>query len=350
MSEASTPLMRQYNAVKAQVPSALLLFRLGDFYELFYEDAVVAARELGITLTSRNKDKTDAVPMCGVPFHSAETYIARLIGKGFRVALCEQMEAAGPGKKLVRREVTRIVTPGTATDSHLLRSHENNFLAAIAHPGSRHSPLAGIAHVDISTGEFRVTEVDASEVLVLLEGLNAREVLLPAEHPLFPHAAQPGGPVRTELDDWIFSPDYSDRLLREHFKLLTLDGCGLAGRTAAICAAGAIIHYLRETQRAALDHLDAPSFYDRSDAMVIDAVTIRNLELLEPVFQGEGATLIGVLDQTLTGMGGRLLRQRLIRPSIQRHEIETRLDAIQELYNRQFSAPNYANYSQRFRT
>ncbi len=324
--------MRQYNAIKAQVPSALLLFRLGDFYELFYEDAVVAARELGITLTSRNKEKGENVPMCGVPFHSAEGYIARLIGKGFRVAMCDQMEAAGPGKKLVRREVTRIVTPGTATDSHLLRSHENNFLAAVAHSGSRNSPQAGIAHVDISTGEFRVTEVDASEAHLLLEGLNAREVLLPAEHPLFPNPAQPGGPVRTELEDWIFSPDYSDRLLREHFKLLTLDGCGLAGRTAAVCAAGAIIHYLRETQRAALDHLDAPSFYDRSDAMVIDAVTIRNLELLEPTTQGEGATLIRVLDQTQTGMGGRLLRQRLIRPSIRIEEIESRLDGIQEVY------------------
>jgi DNA mismatch repair protein MutS len=332
VSEASTPLMRQYNAIKAQVPSALLLFRLGDFYELFYEDAVVAARELGITLTSRNKEKGENVPMCGVPFHSAETYIARLIGKGFRVAMCDQMEAAGPGKKLVRREVTRILTPGTATDSHLLRSHENNFLAAVAHSGSRNSPQAGIAHVDISTGEFRVTEVDASEAHLLLEGLNAREVLLPAEHPLFPSPAQPGGPVRTELEDWIFSPDYSDRLLREHFKLLTLDGCGLAGRTAAVCAAGAIIHYLRETQRAALDHLDAPSFYDRSDAMVIDAVTIRNLELLEPAIQGEGATLIRILDQTQTGMGGRLLRQRLIRPSIHLDDIESRLDAIQEVY------------------
>ncbi len=324
--------MRQYNAIKAQVPNALLLFRLGDFYELFYEDAVVAARELGITLTSRNKEKGENVPMCGVPFHSAETHIARLIGKGFRVAMCDQMEAAGAGRKLVRREVTRILTPGTATDSHLLRSHENNFLAAVAHSGSRNSPQAGIAHVDISTGEFRVTEVDASEAYLLLEGLNAREVLLPAEHPLFPNSAQPGGPVRTELEDWIFSPDYSDRLLREHFKLLTLDGCGLAARTAAICAAGAIIHYLRETQRAALDHLDAPSFYDRADAMVIDAVTIRNLELLEPAIQGEGATLIRILDQTQTGMGGRLLRQRLIRPSIRIEEIESRLDAIQEVY------------------
>jgi DNA mismatch repair protein MutS len=322
VSEASTPLMRQYNAIKEQVPGALLLFRLGDFYELFYDDAVTAARELSITLTSRNKEKGIDIPMCGVPHHSAESYIARLINKGYRVALCEQMEVPGPGKKLVRREVTRIVTPGTATESHLLRSHENNFLAAVATKANR----TGVAHVDISTGEFRVTEVDSPEAIHTLESLNAREVLVPAQHPLFP------GPVRTELEEWIFSQDYADRTLREHFKLLTLDGCGLAGRTAAICAAGAVLHYLRDTQRAALEHLDAPTFYDRADAMVLDAVTVRNLELLEPVFQGEGATLIGVLDQTLTGMGGRLLRQRLVRPSVDRAEIEQRLDAVLDFH------------------
>src|ERR1700735_2032020 len=157
---ATTPLMRQYHAIKQQVPGALLMFRLGDFYELFFDDAVLAARELEITLTARNKEKGTAIPMCGVPFHSAEGYIARLIGRGYRVAICDQMEDAGPGKKLVRREVTRIVTPGTATDAHLLRSHENNYLAA----ASRHGGRAGLAHVDVSTGEFRVTELETAEV------------------------------------------------------------------------------------------------------------------------------------------------------------------------------------------
>src|SRR5579862_9318442 len=146
--------MRQYNAVKQQVSNALLMFRLGDFYELFFEDAVTAARELEITLTSRSKEKGSAIPMCGVPYHSAEGYIARLIGRGYRVAICDQVEEAGQGKKLVRREVTRIVTPGTATDAHLLRSHESNYLAAVVKSATR----AGIAYVDVSTGEFRVTE------------------------------------------------------------------------------------------------------------------------------------------------------------------------------------------------
>jgi DNA mismatch repair protein MutS len=328
---ASTPLMRQYHAIKQQVPGALLMFRLGDFYELFFEDAAIAAKELEITLTARNKEKGNAIPMCGVPYHSAEGYIAKLIGRGFRVAICDQVEEAAPGKKLVRREVTRIVTPGTATDAHLLRSHENNYLAAVSQSGSR----AGIAYVDVSTGEFRATEVDLLELPGLLESIGAREVLAAAEAPLFPHN-EPKRWVVTELDDWVFSVDYADRILREHFHLHSLDGCGLAGRNAAIGAAGAVLHYLKDTQRAALDHLDPPRHFDRAENMVLDAVTVRNLELFDPIFSDGAAgaakvTLIGVLDQTSTGMGGRLLRQRLLRPSLDRNEIEARLDAVGDL-------------------
>src|SRR5215471_16180316 len=254
MSEATTPLMQQYNAVKQRYPHALLLFRLGDFYELFYEDAMIASRELRITLTSRNKEKGQPIPMCGVPYHAAESYLTRLIQKGYRVAICDQMEEAGAGKKLVRREVTRVVTPGTATESSLLRSRENNYLAAVSRNGTR----AGIAHVDVSTGEFRATELDAGDINAILENLNVKEILaaesvtgLPALH--------------TALEDWIFDLDYGDRTLREHFRLLTLDGCGLSGRGLAISAAGAILHYLRDTQKSALDHLDQPAYYDRSD-------------------------------------------------------------------------------------
>ncbi len=314
--------MRQYHAVKQQVPQALLMFRLGDFYELFYDDAVTAARELEITLTSRNKEKGQPIPMCGVPFHAAEGYIARLIQKGFRVAICDQMEPPSAAKKLVRRELTRVVTPGTATDSTLLRSHENSYLAAVAVNGNR----AGVAHVDVSTGEFRTTEMAGADVPALLENLSVREVLTTESLDGLPG-------LRTPLDDWIFSFDYAERTLRDHFHLLTLEGCGLAGKPLAVAAAGAVLHYLRDTQKSALDHLDRPSFYDRSDSMVLDASTVRNLELLEPLFAGEKheATLISVLDQTCTGMGGRLLRQRLLRPSVDRAEIESRLDALQEV-------------------
>src|ERR1700676_2331602 len=201
-ADASTPLMRQYNSVKEQVSGALLLFRLGDFYELFFEDAVTAARELEITLTSRNKEKGMAIPMCGVPYHAAEGYIARLIQKGYRVAICDQMEPAGAGKKLVKREVTRIVTPGTATDAHLLRSHENNYLAAVARNGAK----VGMAYVDVSTGELGATELDPAELHGMLESIGAREVLVAAEAPLFPQP-EPKRWLVTELDDWVFSAD-----------------------------------------------------------------------------------------------------------------------------------------------
>ena len=317
----STPLMRQYHAIKQQVPKVLLMFRLGDFYELFYEDAITAARELEITLTARNKEKGQPIPMCGVPYHAAEGYLSRLIQKGYRVAICDQMEEAGPGKKLVKREVTRVVTPGTATEASLLRSHENSYLAAVFRNGSR----AGLAHADITTGEFRATEIDASEMNATLETLNVREVLAAESVTDLPG-------VRTVMDDWVFGSDQANRVLREHFHLLTLDGCGLSDRPLAVSAAGAILHYLRETQKSALDHLDRPAYYDRGDSMILDAVTVRNLELLEPLFAGESkeSTLIHVLDQTCTGMGGRLLRNRLLRPCLQLEEIEGRLDGVQE--------------------
>src|SRR5438477_426657 len=334
MSDASTPLMRQYNGIKQQVPNALLMFRLGDFYELFFEDAVIAARELEITLTARNKEKGAAIPMCGVPFHAAEGYISRLIQKGHRVAICDQVEDPKVAKKLVKREITRIVTPGTAMDANLVRSRENNYLAAVGRSGAR----SAVAHVDVSTGEFRVTELEPAEVSGALEHLGAREVLFPGDLPLLAGADRSGPRiVRTELEDWIFTQDYADRTLRDHFKLLSLDGCGLANRPAAVAAAGAILHYLRDTQRAALDHLDRPTYYDRADAMILDAVTVRNLELVEPLFAADAAgpnsqpTVLGVLDQTCTGMGGRLLRQRLLRPSMDRAEIDQRLDAVGEL-------------------
>jgi len=322
MPQPSTPLMRQYLSIKQQVPDTLLFFRLGDFYELFFEDAVTAARELEITLTSRNKEKGEPVPMCGVPYHAAEGYVGRLIQKGFRVAICDQIEDAKLAKKLVKRDITRIVTPGTATETNLLRPHENNYLAAVY----RKQNLAGVAYVDVSTGEFRTSEMEAGEVAAALETLDVREVLLPPGD-----EGLPG--VRTEIEDWVFAYDYAESTLRDHFGLHSLDGCGLTGRPLAAAAAGAVIHYLRDTQRAALDHLDRPRFHDRRDSMALDSVTVRNLELVEPLFAGEGkeVTLLHVLDQTETGMGGRLLRQRLLRPAIEAEEIEARLTAVEEL-------------------
>ncbi len=321
MQDSSTPVMRQYQSIKQQVPGALLFFRLGDFYEMFFDDAIVASRELEITLTARNKDKGEPIPMCGVPYHAADGYLARLIQKGYRVAICEQMEAPSKAVKLVRREVTRILTPGTATDSHMLRSRENNYLAAVHRSGDK----AGMAYVDVSTGEFRATELSLAEVAPALDALNVREVI-----------AAPGfnpdpSRLRTEVEAWTFALDLADRILKEHFKLLSLDGCGLDHRPLAVSAAGAVLHYLRDTQRSSLDHLDRPGFFDRNQAMVLDSVTVRNLELVDPLFSAEqtDSTLASVIDLTCTGMGARLLRRRLLRPSVEIAEINGRLDNIE---------------------
>ena len=343
MTEPSTPLMRQYAAIKKEHPSALVFFRLGDFYELFFDDAKVAARELQITLTSRNKEKGVAVPMCGVPYHAAESYISKLIRRGFKVAICEQMEDPRLAKKLVRREVTRVVTPGTAADTSL-SSEENNFLAALAHLGDR----VGFAALDLSTGEFRATEFHgedaARRIQDELQQLRPRELLFGSSLPLFETGTNPAaqraapqpraaGPTwaETPLDDWIFSPDHAIPLLENHFGVLSLEGFGLAGKPAAASAAGAILYYVRSTQRGTLDHVDRIGFYERQNCLVLDAVTVRNLELIEPLFAGTdaGVTLFRCIDSTVTPMGKRLLRSWMLRPSIDGAEIQARLDAVE---------------------
>jgi len=341
MTEPSTPLMRQYAAIKKEHPSALLFFRLGDFYELFFDDAVLASKELQITLTSRNKEKGVAIPMCGVPHHAAEGYISKLIRKGFKVAICEQVEDPRIAKKLVRREVTRVVTPGTAADSSL-SSEENNFLAAVTQTGER----AGFAALDLSTGEFRATEFQgedaAKRIQEEIHQLRPKEVLYASSAPLFegssvarthspPKISVAAGYAETPLDDWIFAPDHSMPLLENHFGVLSLEGFGLSGKPAAAAAAGAILYYVRSTQRGTLSHVDRIGFYERQTCLVLDAVTVRNLELIEPLFAGAdaGVTLFRSVDATVTPMGKRLLRSWLLRPSIDLAEIKSRLDAVE---------------------
>ncbi|HVO82683.1 MAG TPA: DNA mismatch repair protein MutS [Terriglobales bacterium] len=348
MTEPSTPLMRQYAAIKKEHPTALLFFRLGDFYELFFDDAILASRELQITLTSRNKEKGIAVPMCGVPYHAAEGYISKLIRKGFKVAICDQVEDPRLAKKLVRREVTRVVTPGTAASA--LSSEENNFLAAMGRVGDR----VGFAALDLSTGEFRATEFHGQDAARRIEEelrqLRPKEILYASSAPLFESApaatadvgtsVSPLQPAKwtplpalaeTPLDDWIFAPDHAIPLLENHFGVLSLEGFGLAGKPAAASAAGAILYYVRSTQRGTLDHVDRIGFYERQNCLVLDAVTVRNLELIEPLFAGTdaGVTLFRSLDSTVTPMGKRLLRSWMLRPSIELPEINARLDAVE---------------------
>ncbi len=349
MTEPSTPLMRQYAAIKKEYPETLVFFRLGDFYELFFDDAVLAARELQITLTSRNKEKGIAVPMCGVPYHAADGYISKLIRKGFKVAICDQVEDPRVAKKLVRREVTRVVTPGTAADSSL-SSEENNFLAAVAQVGSS----VGFAALDLSTGEFRATEFQgdlaARRIDEELQQLRPKELLYGSAAPLFEASTSesPSGRldgrglpfpqpqrefkcVDTPLDDWVFAPDHAIPLLENHLGVLSLEGFGLSGKPAAASAAGAILHYVRSTQRGKLDHVDRIGFYERQNCLVLDAVTVRNLELIEPLFAGSdaGVTLFRCMDATITPLGKRLLRSWILRPSIDAAEINGRLDAVE---------------------
>jgi DNA mismatch repair protein MutS len=333
MSEFSTPLMRQYSAIKERHPNALLLFRLGDFYELFFEDAVVASKELQITLTSRNKEKGVAIPMCGVPYHAAEGYIAKLVRRGYRVAICDQMEDPRLAKKLVKREVTRVVTPGTAIDSEMLEPRENNYLAAVAERDGN----VGVAFVDLSTGDFRATEFSGPEVSFRLQEeldrMRPSELLVASRptSPADPRSAPLASLTQTPLEDWVFAEEYGARLLRDHFRVATLAGYGLEGHALAVAAAGAALHYVRETQRGSLSHLDGIRFYQQQDSLVLDPSTLRNLELVEPAFgESRAATLLGVLDECVTSLGARKLKAWMLRPSLERAELEPRLDVVEE--------------------
>ncbi|MGI4755728.1 MAG: DNA mismatch repair protein MutS [Janthinobacterium lividum] len=337
-----SPMMRQFAAAKAAHPDALLFFRMGDFYELFFDDAVTASRELQLTLTARDRER--AVPMCGVPYHAAEGYLQKLLRRGFRIAICEQMEDPKLTKTIVRREVTRVLTPGTALDPNA-GAGENTFLAAMAVSPDRKS--AGVALLDLSTGEFRTTEfrglAAVREAAEEVARNRPREVLLPSGLHLGSSqveldGSEPGDDLlasvktRTPVEDWAFSPDYAMPLLQNHFRAHSLDGFGLTQHVAAASAAGALLHYLRATKHNDLGHLETPRFYERSTCLELDAVSVRNLELVEPLFSGESSqtTLCYALDACRTPMGKRLLRSVLLRPSIDAHEIAQRHDAVAE--------------------
>ena len=331
--------MRQYAVAKQQNPGALVFFRLGDFYELFYEDAKLAARELEITLTSRDREKL--VPMCGVPYHAAEAYIGRLLRKGYKVALCEQMEDPKLTKKIVRREVTRVLTPGTAIDSELA-GDRGNYLACVHLAGEGQDAVAALAVLDVSTGDFSATEMrgpdSARQCLAELEKLQPSELLYAGESALAAGrdtgkpllASLDGVRTKTSLEPWIFTADYALPLLQRQLSAHSLDGFGLAGHGTAAIAAGAIVHYVRQTQQADLSHIDSLSFYARANFLELDLVTIRNLELVEPLFadSSRDTTLFRTLDCCITPMGKRMLRANIVRPLLDGGEIAARLDAV----------------------
>jgi len=343
-----SPLMRQYRETKRGYPQAILFFRVGDFYEMFYEDAQEASRLLSIALTSRDKQSPVPVPLCGVPYHAASGYIAKLLKAGRTVALCEQVEDPKLAKGLVRREVVRLFTPGTLVDTEFLSPAESNYLAALSiRTAPAQPPVIGLAALEVSTGEFWVTEFQgplaAANLQDELVRLEPRELLFPAgpDRQTAALLGQIKGPRLCERPPDSFNPHAAVLALQHQFRVQTLESFGCRGLTAAIGAGGAVLQYFRETQPTSpLDHIRRLTVRWNAETMRLDGPTIRNLELLKPMSPDDGsqqsrpATLLAVLDRTLTAMGSRLLRQWLLRPLIQCDHIRIRLDAVGELKDR----------------
>ena len=318
-----TPMMAQYRRIKGELPKdALLMFRLGDFYEMFFEDAVTGAQLLNVTLTKRG-----VIPMCGIPFHAMNGYIARLLRAGRKVAICDQIEEARPGQ-LVKREVTQILSPGTHFDERMLTAERNNFLAAICVTGK----TFGLALVDLTTGDFKATEVEGEgPLLTELERLRPAEIIYPAEASKLREALQGAFPILNGYDDWVFAPETAHFTLKEHFKVASLDGFGLKNRFAAIGAAGAVLHYLSQHLRRDVTHLTRLATYERRDYLILDTTALRNLEILEPLHRDapRNATLYGALNRTVTPMGARRLRDWLTQPLAEVAPIQRRQDAVE---------------------
>jgi DNA mismatch repair protein MutS len=320
-----TPMMAQYRRIKGELPKdALLLFRLGDFYEMFFEDAQAGAELLNLALTARH-----GVPMCGLPFHAANTYITRILKAGRKVAICDQMEEPRPGR-LVQREVTQILSPGTHFDERVLVAERNNFLAAIFPSGK----IFGLALVDLTTGDFLTTELESDPALVTeLERLRPAEIIFPAEAVRLQELLHGAFPILNPYEGWVFTPETALFAVREHFQVASLDGFGLKDHAAAVGAAGAVLHYLTQHLRRDVKHLTRLSFYRRSDFLTLDYTTLRHLEILEPLNHDapRNASLYGALNRTVTPMGARRLRDWLSQPLAATGPIRRRQDAIQTL-------------------
>jgi DNA mismatch repair protein MutS len=326
-----TPMMAQYRRIKGELPKdALLLFRLGDFYEMFFEDAQTGAQVLNLSLTARN-----GVPMCGLPHHAANGYIARILKSGRKVAICDQTEEARPGK-LVNREVTQILSPGTHFDERMLVAERNNFLAAVYPSGK----IFGLALVDLTTGDFLTTELENdSALLAELERLRPAEIIFPTEAISLRDLLRGAFQILSGYDDWTFAPETAFFTVKEHFKVASLDGFGLKDKSAAIGAAGGALHYLAQNLRRDVKHLTRISLYQRSDFLTLDYTTLRHLEILEPQHHDapRSASLYGALNKTVTPMGARLLRNWLSQPLSKVEPIRQRQDAVQTFVENSFS-------------
>ncbi len=346
MGRAATPMMEQYFRIKENYKDCILLYRMGDFYEMFGEDAIIGSKVLEITLTSREKGKKERIPLCGVPWHALDSYLPTLVSKGYKVAICEQMEDPKFAKGLVDRDVVRIVTPGTVLESTVLDSKTNNYLMAI----SQGDGAYGLSFVDISTGEFVVTQIDGEDaenkVLAEFAQRAPKEVL---HQPAFGSKKLRdefalAGAAMTPVEDMAFIREASESMLKRHFKVQSIDGLGLTDKSLAISSAGAVLRYLEATQKRSLDFLSLPRFISTSDKLVLDQTTLRNLEVLKNVRDGsQEHTLVSVLDRTLTPMGARLLKKWLMEPLMDVESINRRLDAVEELVSNTVKRRNLAD-------
>ncbi|MDQ7063106.1 MAG: DNA mismatch repair protein MutS [candidate division KSB1 bacterium] len=329
---ATTPLMRQYHEIKKQYQDAVLFFRMGDFYEMFYEDAKIASEVLGLALTSRAHGKSASVPLAGFPYHALDTYLAKMVKAGYRVAICEQVEDPKKAKIVVKRAVTEVVTPGTALSEELLDSRRNNYLCAIVFENKR----VGIATLDVSTGEFRVGEYPMEDVQNQLALIQPAEIVISEEqvNTLRDRWRLPSSIVITPKEGWIFQRDFGYEKLTQHFQTLTLKGFGVEDMQAGIAAAGAALYYAKENQQSDLKHISRLVRDEESTYLSLDAATQRNLELTHSLRGERKGTLLSVLDHTLTAMGARLLVKWIQRPLRQVNEINLRLDAVEELVNK----------------
>jgi DNA mismatch repair protein MutS len=347
-STEDTPMMQQWREAKSRNRDALVFFRVGDFYELFNQDAEEGARLLGLTLTSRNNGAAARVPLAGIPVKALDGYLAKLVKAGRRVAICEQVEDPAQAKGVVRREVVETITPGTILQDGLLRDRRNNWLAALVRSPRDTAPDLppewALAAMDLSTGEFTVQPVDGGSLLDELGRVEASELLLPRslqDDPALRELAAPsaGGPARTFRDDWVFDTELGREELQRHFSVRSLEGFGFgADDQLLIRAAGALITYVHEIQPAGVDHLQSPRIHRPGGSMVLDEMTRRNLELVEPLRPGvtDGAgTLLSVMDEAVTAMGGRLLRRWLLSPLVEAQAIWNRQSAVEELLERQ---------------
>jgi len=343
-----TPMMRQYLDIKRIHKDEILFFRLGDFYEMFFDDAKTAARVLNLTLTARGAGAT-RVPMAGIPYHAAENYIGRLVKSGFSIAICEQTEDVSQAKGLVKREITRVITPGTILSASMLDEKANNYLAALAYSAQS----LGLAVVDVTTGEFKTCELHGADRFSVatneLSKFNPSEILIAQTQPDIEEwttlIKSLNGVKKSHMEDWKFSSDEGKETLLEHFQVKSLDGFGLSDQNQAIRAAGSILQYLKETTHSVLSHLVTLSTFQVGEGMVLDASTQRNLEIIKSMQDsGKAGTLLSVLDETVTSMGGRLLRQWLITPLTSVSQIKRRQDAVEELLARKDDRENLRDF------